>query len=71
MSSANEMPYGCAKFPAAMKEAEKPAKIARSLTSHAGMQGALAAKKNKAAGRESHAQIQRRLTNSRRFTKQK
>lgn len=36
-----------------------------------GMQGGLAAQAAKKSGRESHAQIQRRLTNSRRFTKQK
>lgn len=35
-----------------------------------GMRGGLAAQANKSKGLESHAQIQRRLTNSRRFTKQ-
>ncbi len=37
---------------------------------YAGMRGGLAAQANKNKGLESHAQIQRRLTNSRRFTKQ-
>ena len=72
VSSVNELPYECKKYPAAVKEANKPANITRKDTDpHAGMQGAMAAKHQKASGRESHAQIQRRLTNSRRFTKQK
>ena len=72
VNSVNELPYECKKYPDAMKEASKPAKISRKDTdAYAGMQGAMAAKAVKKSGRESHAQIQRRLTNSRRFTKQK
>ena len=72
VNSVNELPYECKKYPDAMKEASKPAKISRKDTdAYAGMQGATAAKAVKKSGRESHAQIQRRLTNTRRFTKQK
>ena len=72
VNSVNELPYECKKYPDAMKEASKPAKIPRKDTdAYAGMQGAMAAKAVKKSGRESHAQIQRRLTNSKRFTKQK
>lgn len=68
-SSASDLPYQCKKYP----EAVKSANIERKDTSkgaYAGMQGGLAAQANKKKGRQSHAQIQRRLTNSRRFTKQ-
>ncbi|KAK1732856.1 hypothetical protein QTG54_016394 [Skeletonema marinoi] len=66
-SSAADLPYACKKYP----EAIKAASIQRTGTKKAyeGMQGGLAAQAQKAKGRESHAQIQRRLTNSRRFTK--
>mmetsp|Transcript_628 Transcript_628/g.1159 ORF Transcript_628/g.1159 Transcript_628/m.1159 type:complete len:87 (+) Transcript_628:170-430(+) len=70
VSSSNDLPFQCKKYP----EAVKSANIARTETkggAYAGMQGGLAAQANKKKGRESHAQIQRRLTNSRRFTKQK
>ena len=69
-SSSAELPYECKKYP----EAVKTASIKRSGTKKAayeGMQGGLAAQAQKAKGRETHAQIQRRLTNSRRFTKSK
>ena len=69
-ASANDLPYECKKYP----EAVKAASIKRSKTekkAFEGMQGGLAAQSAKKQGRESHAQIQRRLTNSRRFTKQK
>ena len=72
-ASVNDLPYACKKYPDAVKEANAP--IKRHSTAekgaYAGMQGGLAAQANKKKGRESHAQIQRRLTNSRRFTKQK
>mmetsp|Transcript_19163 Transcript_19163/g.30974 ORF Transcript_19163/g.30974 Transcript_19163/m.30974 type:complete len:87 (+) Transcript_19163:155-415(+) len=68
-ASASDLPFQCKKYP----EAVKSANIQRQDTSkgaYAGMQGGLAAQANKKKGRQSHAQIQRRLTNSRRFTKQ-
>mmetsp|Transcript_28819 Transcript_28819/g.45399 ORF Transcript_28819/g.45399 Transcript_28819/m.45399 type:complete len:87 (+) Transcript_28819:120-380(+) len=68
VSNSADLPYACKKYP----EAVKAASIKRSGTKKAayeGMQGGLAAQAQKAKGRESHAQIQRRLTNSRRFTK--
>ena len=70
VESVNELPYQCKKYP----EATKAASLKRTSTekgAFAGMQGGLAAQANKKKGRESQAQIQRRLTNSRRFTKQK
>ncbi|KAL9187810.1 hypothetical protein ACHAXT_006188 [Thalassiosira profunda] len=69
-ASANDLPYECKKYP----EAVKAANIKRSETqkqAYAGMQGGLAAQAAKKSGRETHAQIQRRLTSTRRFTKQK
>lgn len=72
VDSINDLPYACKKYPDAVKTANNP--IVRRETdkgAYAGMQGGLAAQANKKKGRESHAQIQRRLTNSRRFTKQK
>jgi hypothetical protein len=69
-SSAADLPYACTKYP----EAVKTASIKRTGTqksAYEGMQGGLAAQAQKAKGRETHAQIQRRLTNSRRFTKDK
>ena len=68
VSSSADLPYACKKYP----EAVKAASLKRSGTkkgAYAGMQGGLAAQATKASGRESHAQIQRRLTNSRRFNK--
>eukprot|EP00970_Alexandrium_tamarense_P000619 scaffold69_cov198-Alexandrium_tamarense.AAC.59 len=68
VSSINDLPLQCKKYP----EAVKAASIQRTATKQAfeGMQGGLAAQAQKAKGGQSHAQIQRRLTNSRRFTKQ-
>jgi hypothetical protein len=68
VSSVDELPYQCKKYP----EAVKSVGIKRHDTdnAYAGMKGRLAAQANKEKGIESHAQIQRRLTNSRRFTKQ-
>jgi ribose 1,5-bisphosphokinase PhnN len=68
VSKASELPVECTKYP----EAVKAASVQRTPTKSAyeGMTGGLAAQANKAKGRESQAQIQRRLTNSRRFTKQ-
>ena len=68
VSKVSELPRECTRYP----EAVKAASIQRSTTkgAYAGMTGAQAAQANKASGRESHAQIQRRLTNTRRFTKQ-
>mmetsp|Transcript_23923 Transcript_23923/g.51660 ORF Transcript_23923/g.51660 Transcript_23923/m.51660 type:complete len:87 (-) Transcript_23923:75-335(-) len=70
VASANDLPFQCKKY----EDAVKTANITRKATekgAYDGMQGGLAAQANKKSGRESHAQIQRRLTNSRRFTKQK
>jgi hypothetical protein len=68
VSSVNDLPYQCKKYP----EAVKSVGIKRHDTENAydGMKGRMAAQANKKKGIESHAQIQRRLTNSRRFTKQ-
>lgn len=67
-SKVSDLPVECTKYP----EAVKAASVQRTSTKSAyeGMTGGLAAQANKAKGRESHAQIQRRLTNTRRFTKQ-
>jgi len=68
VNSANELPYECKKYP----EVVKSASIKRHATQKAafeGMQGGLAAQANKRKGKETHAQMQRRMTNSRRFTK--
>ena len=67
-NSSADLPYACKKYP----EAVKTASLKRAGTkkaAYAGMQGGLAAQAQKAKGRETHAQIQRRLTNSRRFSK--
>ena len=66
-SSSADLPYACTKYPEAVKAASIQRKATK--TAYEGMQGGLAAQAQKAKGRESHAQIQRRLTNSRRFTK--
>ena len=69
VSKVSDLPRECTRYP----EAVKAASVQRSSTkksAYEGMTGAQAAQANKASGRESHAQIQRRLTNSRRFTKQ-
>jgi len=69
-TSAADLPYACKKYPEAVKAASLQRKGTQK-SAYDGMQGGLAAQAQKAKGRESHAQIQRRMTNSRRFTKQK
>ncbi|KAL7437862.1 hypothetical protein ACHAXH_005803 [Discostella pseudostelligera] len=78
-SSVNDLPYQCKRYPEAVKAVGHPSSasttegVKRQETEgskYAGMQGGLAAQANKKKGLESHAQIQRRLTNTRRFTKQ-
>lgn len=68
VSKVSELPKECTRYPEAVKAAAAPRALTK--TAYDGMTGAQAARANKASGRESHAQIQRRLTNSRRFTKQ-
>ncbi len=70
VTSADDLPYACKKYPEAVKAASLQRKGTQK-SAYDGMQGGLAAQSQKAKGRESHAQIQRRMTNSRRFTKQK
>ena len=70
VASTNDLPYECKKYPEAVQTASKIKRRATEKGAFEGMQGGLAAQANKKTGRESHAQIQRRLTNSRRFTKQ-
>lgn len=70
VSSTSDLPLECKKFPDAVKRASMK-KHDTKKQAFEGMQGRLAAEKNKKTGRESHAQIQRRLTSTRRFTKQK
>ncbi len=67
-SKVSDLPIECTRYP----EAVKAAQVQRTTTkgSYEGMEGGLAVQANKANGRESQAQITRRLTNSRRFTKQ-
>ena len=67
-SKVSDLPSECTRYP----EAVKAASIQRTTTKTAyeGMQGGQAAMANKAKGRQSQAQITRRMTNSRRFTKQ-
>lgn len=69
-ASANDLPYACKKYAEAVKTASNVKRRETQKEAFEGMQGGLAAQANKKSGRESHAQIQRRLTNSRRFTKQ-
>ena len=69
-NSAADLPYACRKYPEAVKAASIQRKGTAQKSAYDGMQGGLAAQAQKAKGRESHAQIQRRMTNSRRFTKQ-
>mmetsp|Transcript_25487 Transcript_25487/g.36370 ORF Transcript_25487/g.36370 Transcript_25487/m.36370 type:complete len:88 (-) Transcript_25487:195-458(-) len=69
VSSSADLPYACKKYPEAVKAASLKRSGTKNKGAYAGMQGGLAAQATKASGRESHAQIQRRLTNSRRFTK--
>jgi hypothetical protein len=79
-SSVNDLPYQCKRYPEAVKAVGHPSSSASTTegvkrqetegSKYAGMQGGLAAQANKKKGLESHAQIQRRLTNTRRFTKQ-
>lgn len=68
VSAVSELPKECTRYPDAVKAAT--AKRTETKSAYAGMKGRVAAQANKAKGIESHAQIQRRLTNSRRFTKQ-
>ncbi len=78
-SSVNDLPYQCKRYPEAIKAVGHPpaveaTELNRQDTSgkdaYLGMTGGRAAQANKSKGLETHAQIQRRLTNSRRFTKQ-
>lgn len=71
VASTNDLPYQCKKYPEAVQAAASLKRRATEKGAFEGMQGGLAAQANKKKGRESQAQIQRRLTNSRRFTKQK
>jgi hypothetical protein len=68
VSKVSDLPSECTRYPEAVKAAAAPRTTTK--TAYDGMTGAQAAMANKAKGRESHAQIQRRLTNTRRFTKQ-
>ena len=70
VASTNDLPYECKKYPEAVQTASKIKRRATEKGAFEGMQGGLAAQANKKKGIDSHAQIQRRLTNSRRFTKQ-
>ncbi|KAL7542359.1 hypothetical protein ACHAXR_011712 [Thalassiosira sp. AJA248-18] len=70
VTTTNDLPFQCKKYPEAVKTASIKHRDTKK-EAFDGMQGGLAAQANKKKGRESHAQIQRRLTNSRRFTKQK
>lgn len=73
VASAADLPLQCKQYPEAVQSAET--NVNRTETSKKsafeGMQGGLAAQANHKKGRASHAQIQRRLTNTRRFTKKK
>ena len=68
VNSANELPYECKKYPEAVKSASLKRQGTQK-SAFAGMQGGAAAQANRHRGKESHAQMQRRMTNSRRFTK--
>ncbi|KAL3778062.1 hypothetical protein ACHAW5_011133 [Stephanodiscus triporus] len=74
VASVNDLPIQCKKYPEAVEAVGTT--IKRRVTeggaggAYSGMTGGLAARANREKGIESHAQIQRRLTNSRRFTKQ-
>ena len=68
VNSANELPYECKKYPEVVKSASLKRQGTQK-SAFAGMQGGAAAQANRQRGKESHAQMQRRMTNSRRFTK--
>ena len=70
VSSVDDLPFQCKKYPEAVTSANIQHQDTKK-GAYEGMQGGLAAQANKKKGIQSHAQIQRRLTNSRRFTKQK